>query len=44
MIFDRYDALALAAIVAAVGAFVFYVVPRIEVAIAVLDRIIGGLN
>ncbi|WP_265093633.1 hypothetical protein [Enterobacter asburiae] len=38
MHFDRFDALALAAFVAGVGAFVFYVVPRIDLAIAVFDH------
>ncbi len=39
MLFDRYDALALAALAAGVGAFVFYVVPRIDLAIAVFDHL-----
>jgi hypothetical protein len=41
--FDRYDALALGVFAAGVGAFVFYIIPRIEFAIAAFDHIIGGL-
>jgi hypothetical protein len=42
MVFDRYDALALGAFAAGVAGFVFYIIPRIEFAIAAFDHIIGG--
>ena len=38
MHFDRFDALALAVFTASVGAFVFYIVPRIDLAIAAFDH------
>ncbi|HGW6361810.1 TPA: hypothetical protein ACNHQ5_004380 [Escherichia coli] len=43
MRFDSDDVLALAALAAFVGAFVFYVVPRIDLAIAVFDHL-GALQ
>jgi hypothetical protein len=41
MIIDRAEALALAAFAAGVGLFVFYIIPRIEFAIAAFDHL-GG--
>lgn len=43
MTIDRYEALALGVFAAGVGLFVFYIIPRIEIAIALVDRITGGL-
>jgi hypothetical protein len=42
MSIDRYEVLALGVFAAGVGAFVFYVIPRIETAIALVDRITSG--
>lgn len=42
MSIDRYEVLALAVFAAGVAGFVFYVIPRIEIAIALVDRITGG--
>ena len=38
--FDRYEALALATFAAGVAGFVFYIIPRIEFAIAAFDHMI----
>jgi hypothetical protein len=42
MIIDRAEALALAAFAAGVGLFVFYIIPRIEFAIAAFDHVTRG--
>jgi hypothetical protein len=42
MSIDRYEVLALGVFAAGVTVFVFVVIPRIEIAIALVDRIIGG--
>lgn len=42
MTIDRVEMLALAVIAAGVGVFVFYVIPRIEFAIAAFDHIMRG--
>jgi hypothetical protein len=42
MTFDRGDAIGLGVIAGAIGLLVFYVIPRIELAIAAVDLLIGG--
>ena len=44
MDFDRCEALALGIFAAGVGLLVFYVIPRIELAIAVFDHAFGGMK
>ena len=39
---DRVEVLALAVFAAGVGVLAFYIIPRIEFAIAAFDHIIGG--
>lgn len=39
---DRFDLLALGVFAAGVAGFVFYILPRIEYAIAAFDHVIGG--
>jgi len=39
---DRVDVLALGLFAAGLAGFVFYILPRIEYAIAAFDHIIGG--
>lgn len=39
---DRVEVLALAVFAAGVAGFVFYIIPRIEFAIAAFDHFIGG--
>jgi hypothetical protein len=40
---DRYEALALGVFALGVGIFVVVVVPRVEIAVAILDRALGGM-
>lgn len=42
MLIDRFEVLSLAAFVAGVGLFVFYIIPRIEFAIAAFDHVTRG--
>jgi len=43
MLIDRVDIVALGVFGAGLALFVLYVIPRIEIAIALVDRITGGL-
>jgi hypothetical protein len=40
---DRWDVLALGTVAGGVALVVFFIIPRIEIAIALFDRIAGGL-